>query len=216
LSKPSYVRLAPDWAGQDCFILAGGTSLREDLVQKLRGRANSKTLAVNSSYLVAPWADVLFFADERWWTRESRERPKAIQGFAGEIFTIAKHSQGERLLRLKRSMPPPGLATDRGTITMERTSLQGAVNIAVHRHARRIILLGADNRDGDNGRVHHHPEYPWPRKVSTWKSKEKQLKVLAAALAKLDVEVINASLISTLPFWPKVDFGAWLEEEEAK
>lgn len=216
------VRIAPDWRGEDAFIVAGGTSIRPEDLEALRARPRAHVLVINSSYLAAPWAEVLFFADDRWIKRESKERPGKLAAFTGEILTIVETSKLERLRRLKVLSPRRhnGLATDRGSIVMERTSLQGALNICLHKAPRRIVLLGADNRDGapladGSPNIHHHDEYPWPRKHETWNVKAKQMAGTVEPLKRAGIEVINASLISTFPWWPKVDFLEWLKENPA-
>lgn len=216
MAGPRPYRIPPAWAGLDAFVICGGTSVVPDLVQRLRERPGARVMVINSSYLIAPWADVLFYADERWIRREMKERPQELAAFGGDIMTIDSHCRIERAKLLRRTMPKlSGINKDRGTVAMERTSLCGALNICYHKHARRIILVGADNRDGDNGRIHHHDEYPWPRKRTTWVVKEKELEKTVAPLEAARIEVINASPTSTLEMWPRVDFATWLEENPA-
>lgn len=159
--------IAPGWQGEDCFIVAGGTSVKPELVARLKGRPNSKVIVINSSYAVAPWADILFFGDDRWWRHEMIERPAALLAFAGQMVTVGRYVRHDRLWHMHKVVPSKrnanGLTRDPTGLAMERSSLQGALNIAFHKQAKRIILIGADNRDGDNGRIHHHPEHPWPR-----------------------------------------------------
>lgn len=219
-TRPS-TALGPDWTGQTCYIVLGGTSVDPHEVQRLHERPSAKTLVVNSSYIVAPWADALFFADDRWYKRELQERPALLKSFRGEVWTIAEHSAArEPGLYLLRQVVPGengvgGLAREPDTVAMQRTSTSGALNFAVHRGAARIVLIGADNRDGDNGRIHHHAEYPWPRRRTTWRVKEKQLALAAHALAALGIPVINASPISTLTWWPKTSLKDFLDKEDA-
>lgn len=53
------------WEGQAAFILGGGPSLKGFDVEKLRGKG--KVIAVNNAGLdLCPWADVLFWVDQRW------------------------------------------------------------------------------------------------------------------------------------------------------
>lgn len=191
--------ITPDWKGEDAFIVAGGTSVTQEMVDSIKGR---HTIVVNSSYVRALWADILFFGDERWWTREVALSESKIGAFKGIIATTSKAAKGARLHRLKRIKPPPGISNQPGAVVMERTSLQAAMNIAYHRQASRIILLGADNRDGDNGRIHHHAEYPWARHHKTWDVKAEQLQLAADPLERAGITVINCSKDSALDWWP--------------
>lgn len=53
------------WAGQTAFILGGGPSLKGFDVERLRGRG--KVIGVNNAGIdLAPWCNVLFWADKRW------------------------------------------------------------------------------------------------------------------------------------------------------
>lgn len=199
----NYWSIPPLWKGEDAFVIGGGPSVTAEDIESLRGR---RTIVVNQSYLKADFCDYLFFADLRWWDREFKERNDKLLGFKGEIITTCTQAEHERLKYLKRIVPVSartGMSKQRDTVCMERTSLQGAMNVCYHLGARRIILLGADNRDAPNGRIHHHDEYPWVRHHDSWDIKGEQFGYGAAALENLGVPVINVSMVSTLTFWPK-------------
>lgn len=208
--------IAPGWQGEDCFIVAGGTSVQPELVASLRGRPNSRVIVINSSYLIAPWADVLFFGDDRWWTNETAVRNEALKYFEGQIVTVGRYVRDARLWHMHKVVPTRrggnGLTRDPTGLAMEMTSLQGALNIAFHKQAKRVILIGADNRAGDNGRRHYHEEHPWVPTKETWKERAEQLGLAVPFLRDAGIEVINASLISTFTWWPKVDLAQWLGE----
>ncbi len=212
--------LTTEWAGFDVFIIGGGTSVDYEAVNSLRGRPASAVMVINSSYLAFPWADSVLFADERWLNREMAERPAHLAEFgkAHEALAIFHRPEFPWIRPLARKTDR-GLSKDPHTVHLQTTSTTGAINVAFHRGARRIILVGIDNRDGevnDYGkfRVHHHEEYPWRRKPETWTVKHAELKSTVPDLAARGIEVINASLISTLDFWRRVDLAAWLKEQD--
>jgi hypothetical protein len=62
-----------------------------------------------------------------------------------------------------------------------------------------------DNCFGKDGRAHCHDEYPWRHSERVWSSKTGCLSAIVEPLQKANVPVINCSLISELPWWPKVD-----------
>jgi hypothetical protein len=204
------------WQGQDAFIIAGGTSVNASAVERLRTRPASRIIAVNSSYLMTPWADVLFFGDDRWGRNEIAKNLPALEAFEGQIVTVGEGVRHPLIWHMKKIVPTRalGLTHSPDSLAMERTSLQGALNICLHKKVRRIVLVGADNRDGPDGRIHHHPEHPWPHKPNTWNGKSQQVGYSVKPLADAGIEVINASLISTFPWWPKVDLATWLDEED--
>jgi hypothetical protein len=202
-------RVAPEWAGETAFIVAGGTSVLEQDLSHLRGR---RVIVVNSSYEAVPFADFLFFGDASWWeTHCSRE---TLTAFAGRIVTVSVRAVGERLLRLRRRVPPPGLSLDPSSIVSERTSLQGAINLAVHLGAKRIVLLGADMCRANDGRSHHHSPHPRPNKPGnrTWDIQMVQLRLIAEPLRALGIEVINTSPVSRIDWWPRAELSACLTQ----
>jgi hypothetical protein len=182
------------------YIIGGGPSLTPEAIQSVKGR---RAIAINMSYLSAPWADLLFFADQRWWDREFKERKDKLLGFPGRIVTTCTSVAHPKLSYVKRSLPAnAGISRSPDTVSFERTSVHGAMNLCYHLGAKRIVLLGVDNRDAPNGRIHHHDEYPWVRRQESWGIKGEQFGLAARDLAKLGVEVINCSPVSTLTYWP--------------
>lgn len=210
--------VGPTWPGEDVFVVCGGPSVKPELVERLRGRPNSKVVVINSSYLIAPWADMLFFADDRWWQREIGLNLKGLEAFEGQIVTIAHHTRHALLWHLKRIVPSGAVpvSKDRAAVALEKTSLTGVLNLCIHKGCKRVILIGADNRAAPDGRIHHHAEYPWPRKLETWNNKTQEVEFTVQPLKKAGIEVINASLVSTFPWWSKVDFAKWLDREDAR
>lgn len=203
-------KITPEWEGSTVFVACGGTSVTPTHIEMLRGQ---KIIVVNSMYTLIPWADMLFFADIRWWRRECTERPAALSAFRGRIVTTSRAAVGDRLLRVKHIKPPPGIAPSTDCVAMARTSLCGACNVAVHLGAARLVLVGADNRDGKDGRAHCHPEYPWNRPPHTWKVKEKELYQLYLSLDARKIPVYNCSPISTLPWWPFADLAEMVKSD---
>lgn len=212
-----YEVIARDWPGVTVYIVGGGTSVTQADVDRLKGR---KVIVVNTSYRIALWADILYFADQRWWEREKTLPENRLNDFAGDIYTVSRlaknRAKGTQLKRLRRVLPEKqGIAYSPDTVTMQYTSALAAMNIAVHKGAKRIVLLGVDNRpsEDDPKRLHHHEEYPWPVIRTTWEIKNRNFAYAVPELEKLGVEVINCSPISTLEFWPLRPLDEVLAEE---
>lgn len=215
-----YEVIVRDWPGATVYIVGGGTSVTQADVDRLKGR---KVIVVNTSYRIALWADILYFADQRWWEREKTLPENRLADFKGVIYTVSRlakdRQHAPKLKRLKRVLPEKqGLAYAPDTVTMQYTSAQAAMNIAVHKGARRIVLLGIDNRpsEEDPKRLHHHDEYPWPVVSTTWEIKNQNFAYAVPELEKLGVEVINCSPISTLEFWPLRSLDDVLAEEDSQ
>lgn len=199
MEPTKYWKVARKWVGQPAFIVAGGTSVTREMLDMIKGR---NVVVINQSYQSAPWAPILFFADQRWWVRESRERPNSLSAFRGLIATTSRQAKGKRLLRLRRIAPEEKVPSRPDTVRLRRTGLLSAMDICYHRGASEIVLLGADNRDGDNGRAHHHEEYPWPRPKNTWDVKVEDLRKGAKSFHDVGLPITNCSPITTLKFWP--------------
>ena len=72
------------WGSDETAVcLGGGPSLAPQQVDTVRGKA--RVVAVNDAYRLAPWADVLYVCDHKWWGWH----PAALD-FAGEKVTYSK------------------------------------------------------------------------------------------------------------------------------
>jgi hypothetical protein len=82
------------------------------------------------------------------------------------------------------------------------------LNLAIQFGSRRIVLVGYDCRIDIGINWHDGHRHGLPNKgivdVIRWR---KVLDAQAALLKKMGVEVLNASPVSTLTAYPKVEFG---------
>jgi hypothetical protein len=197
----SFHKIEPTWTGQTAFIVGGGTSVATQNLDVLRGR---RVIVVNSSYERVPFADYLFFGDIKWFHHHWR-KPEFL-AFAGNIVTVHATLTGDsRVLHMKRVQPREcGLSDARDSLASQRTSLQGAINLAVHEGAARLVLLGADMQRAPDGTSHHHTPHPWRNQPGnvTWDQQMRELESAVPLLKARGVEVINASPYSRLPWWP--------------
>lgn len=201
--KPLWM-VPEEWKGETCFIIAGGPSVAKQNLAALAGR---RVIAVNSSYECAPFADILFFADNRWW--EEHYQREGIKNFAGRLVTCsnaATEYEPFKLLRLRRDAPPPGFAVAKNAVASQWTSTQGAMNLAAHLGVSRIVLLGLDLTRDPRGASHHHTPHIWPNKPgnTTWDHQMKYLAMIVEPLRERGIEVLNTSPVSRAPWWPKV------------
>lgn len=206
----SYFVPTREWEGQTCFILCGGPSASLHDLQKLRGH---KLIVINSSFYAAPWADFLVFSDTRWWDANV----KKIAKFQGRIICASSLARHPRLLRMKRKLPP-GLSRDPSYLTIKYTTLVTAQNFAVHIGVKKIVLIGADGKNGgaDGKQTHHHTDHPhlWKQMPGSFEKQRRDLGPAAKDLIKLGVECVNASPGSALSdLWPIVNFEDMINED---
>ena len=86
------------WEGETVAILAGGPSLTQAQVDYVKGKC--KVIAINSSYLLAPWADILYFCDNRWYTECGHKNRKEFKEFKGIKVTLRNLNMPEDIMKL--------------------------------------------------------------------------------------------------------------------
>lgn len=169
-----------------------------------------RSIAVNTAYQLAPWADLLYAADGVWWRHHA-----GAAGFAGQRVTVDKGAAAEFGLSLASiGRPPPKDGSARsGQMLFDRFGVLGdggnsgfqAVNLAAQAGARRIILLGFDMTLAAG--VHWHGRHPaglnnpTAQNLARWR---RHMDEAAPTLAALGIEVINASMSSALTAYPKM------------
>jgi hypothetical protein len=140
------------------FLLASGPSLTQADVDAVRGHGT--VVAINCTIANAPWADILYACDAKWWRHYSRseEYGPVLRMFKGERCCLKTPGidtpEGVNALPYEDA---PGLG--RSLIRAGGNSGYQAINFAYLRGARTIVLLGYDMQ-ATGGRNHHHPDHP--------------------------------------------------------
>lgn len=211
------------WEGETVVLIGGGPSLTFEQLGRVRG---FRCIAVNSAYLLAPWAAVLYAADSHWFRWHTNGIPvgmwtadyvrHAFASFAGQKCSI-ENSGGnitDDAVHMLRNKHHPslgyGLSTDpRYLVTGANSGVQ-ALNLAILAGAKKIILLGYDGKpDGDRTHMlgphpRPTPEAAYPLYVSAMDAARKQVE-------ELGVTVINASPGSAINAWQKMRLEDALE-----
>lgn len=196
----------PDWSGQTCVIVASGPSAKDADLAQAMGRA--KVIVINSSWQLAPWADVLYGCDFAWW-RVNEGVPKFAGLKISQDPKAVRFFPGVHLVKTTRpgyDSPSILLTQDAGTIGHGGHGGFQAVNLAAQfGPPSKIILVGFDMRT-DLG-VHWHGKHtgglnnPNARQVGRWRE---AFDSIAPSLAGLGILVINASPISALTAYQKM------------
>lgn len=140
------------WDGYATFILGGGPSIKDFDFSRLRGRG--KVIAVNNAGLDrASWADVLFWADRRWyeWNRHN------LHKFRG-TYKITRRPVSDPDIYV--------LEFNAHSFSHDPYSLGGfcggssAINLAYLFGSRVIYLLGFDMTGGNWHNDHRLPPRP--------------------------------------------------------
>jgi hypothetical protein len=180
----------PLWEGETAFVLAGGASLRDFDASVLRSR---KVMAIKESCLLAPWAPLLFFADNCWFERER----DLVDAFAGDVISVAAKSHGSRCKVMRRGRQL-GISDDPAVLNGSWTSVHYALGLLKHFKVARIALLGMDLTGG-----RWHDRNPFPPSPVNVIHMHAALASTAAPLAAARVEVFNCTPGGKLTVWPR-------------
>jgi hypothetical protein len=197
-----FVTVARECAGETVVCVGTGPSLTAADVDACLGRA--RVIAINDAYRLAPWADVLYAADAKWW-RWHRGAPT----FQGRKLTIAPQPEAWPGLGVLRNTGAEGLECDPTGLRTGFHSGYQAINLAVHLGAARIVLLGYDLRG-----THFfgaHPDGTVPPFVAA----QRALATLAAPLTAAGIAIVNATRDTALTCFPRAPIEAVLREVAA-
>lgn len=195
--EPGSGQMAGRWNGSVVVCIASGPSVTKedcDLVRRWRDESHGRrVIVVNTTFRAAPWADLLYAMDAKWWTVNAAEVANAFEG---------ERSSTTNVSALPVTVIGKTLAATFGN------SGAAAVSIARHAGARRVLLLGYDcQRTG--GKVHWHGDHPkgmgnagglprWPAQFAQ------------AARDLTNVEIVNCSRETALTCWPRGNLEDWL------
>lgn len=204
------------WEGRTCAIFGGGPSLTQEQVDLCRGLP---CIAVNDTYLLAPWATALYAADNRWfdWHAKGIARigltaeqvMERFESFAGERITIYPSCDkiaDERVHWLKSSTASGHdsiLSEDPGVLVTGANSGYQAMGVAYLAGAKRILLLGFDAKERGKD-THWFGDHPVPTSKSWLSGLPYQIQRIGDALKAKGVEVINCSPDSAISCFEKM------------
>ena len=185
------------WKGSTVVVMASGPSLTEADVETVRqwreDGENRYVIVTNTTYKLAPWADVLFFHDMKWW-KVYKDDVRAK--FAGLKVTVA-------------SVNAPDVDWLHGWDSYGNSGAAG-IALATLAGAKRVITLGLDCKY-TAGKRHWHGDHPQglgnARSLKKWPNAFARLANHAKAQG---VEVINASRETALTCFDRRDMESVL------
>lgn len=182
------------WPGSTVVCIATGPSLTAEDVDFVRGKA--RAIAVNNAITLAPFADVLWASDAKWYRWH-----QGVPSFAGLKYCLegTKYRDVKTLAFTGKN----GLELDPHAVRHGRNSGYAAINCAVHLGASRIVLLGYDMSVAPNGRTHFFGEHP-ERSAAKPESFVATYLTLVEPLKLLGIDVVNATRRTALRCFPRV------------
>lgn len=199
------------WPGRTFVILASGPSLTDHDIETVRqshAKGGVIAIAVNSTFRKAPWSDLIYGCDAKWW----KHNPDAVAFPGLKVSIEADVPSGVRHLRY-REPRITGLDLDPGYLATGNNSGYQAINLACHLGAARILLLGFDCGADPTGKLHWHGDHPAPLRNpdDTLFAKWRQaFDTLPPALAGIGVEIVNCSRRTTIAAFARADLETTL------
>lgn len=197
------------WTGHTVVILGGGPSLTlGDGLRRIKSPVDRDgrplaIIAVNNAYQVAPHADVLYYADGRWWTW-NKDNPlyRDFKGLRCTIDGSDGEGAGDADVHILRRADIAVFSDDPARLALGGNGGYQAINLAALAGAARIVLLGFDMQYR-NGRQNWHSGHKVKtpeRWLKNWRS---NFRPLATELEKRHIEIINASEETALDAFPR-------------
>lgn len=138
------------WEGQTVAVLASGPSMSQAVADQVHGYG-LPAIAVNNTWQLAPWAQVLYAADAQWW----QHNPKALD-FAGLKVSVKTGEPLPKAVHALRQTGYEGFDPDPGCVRVGGNSGYQAVHVAANAGAKTILLLGFDMH-GTHWHGEHRP-----------------------------------------------------------
>ncbi len=204
------------WAGQRCWIIGGGESLKGFDFSVLRGE---NVIAINRAVEVAPFAEVMFSMDSRlygWYKRRHPEMPtESHDAFAAcrglRVWVAGDGDTFENDVLLVKRLGNRGFSMSlRDGIYTGGNSGYAALQLAACLGATTIYLLGYDMTQGN-----FHSGYPTSGSDPKTRGWIEGFNKLAPKLAAAGIQVVNMNPASRLRCFPfgeikqKRRVGSW-------
>lgn len=213
------------WKDETCWIVGGGYSITSQfhipkkLVQQVREGSshisefspymsslhNQHVIGVNGAFLLGDWIDFCFFGDKMWYF----DNAAALENYKGILvgcpeFLEVQGWQKLGIKYIKKSVKEYGISEVPTEVCWNRNSGAAAISMAYNLGCTRIILLGFDMTLTPEGVGHWHNMYngktnmPFAKHLVGFDQISEDAK-------RLGIEIINASTISTITQFPKVN-----------
>jgi hypothetical protein len=191
-----------------CIVAATGPSLTQDIADQCQGQW---VIAVNDAYRLIPFARTLYAADTEWWLAHD-----GCPDFAGEKLTCSLEGRidhrGRRRICKRYGLSTvlgkrgSGYSTNPKYIHFGSNSTFQAVNIALHRGADLVIMVGLDMH-GDHFFGKHPKQL---RNIPRYEVFVRRF--TEASRVNKDLRIINATPGSHLSCYPIMTLAEALSE----
>ncbi len=195
------------WPGSTIVCIGTGPSLTQADVDFCREKA--RVIVVNDAYKLAPWADVLYACDVKWWTWH-----KGVPDFQGIKYRLGGHPNLFPNVAVLKNLGRIGLSLDPHGVMAGYNSGYQAIGVAAHLGAAKIVLLGYDMGQQPKGPSHFFGEHrdktrpPYAACIQAFRT-------LPAPLLAAGIDIVNCSRQTALGWFRKEPLEAVLVEQAA-
>jgi hypothetical protein len=203
-----------DWEGEECFVIGGGSSLRDFDFERLRGKG--RVIVCNKGFLYMPFADMMIGMDNDFYNHlnegkitgekrlglkpsEIRKRFRSFEGWKVWIDSGNYYYDGIHFV-FKRTDPRVGKMIQ-GIYTGNNVGV-GALMMACTLGCNPIYLLGFDMYHTKN--THFHNGYYRRQVQSHLNSFRKHFQRIREDIVKKEIKVYNLNPKSKLSGYEKI------------
>jgi hypothetical protein len=136
-------------------ILASGPSLTFEDVEYVKN-SDAAVITVNTTFKIAPWADVHYSNDNDWY---ETYLPEMLRDCEGRLICGYPKPFSSMVETIPYDTSLSDLSFDGRRLCWGGNSGFAAINLAIMLGAKKIVLLGYDH-DWTDGNSHHHGDHP--------------------------------------------------------
>lgn len=229
-----FARIEPVWNGKTVVCIGGGPSLTLEqlqVVERARAANRCRVVVVNDGYLIAPYADILYAADHRWWEWQVQGQIKewpwakftpdqvrdAFDAFKGQRVTIYGTGQMVKDPNIFMLQNESDAGQKRGLSELPnalRTGANGgyqAINLAFLAGGNPIYLLGYDMRFHGK-RSHSHNGHRHQVAEQAYLGWARNFQTMLPQLQRRGVTVVNCSPGTAIDAFPRGDIARLLAD----
>lgn len=222
------------WDGGECWIIGGGTSVprqfgvpEEVILKVMTGAPASEyspylspihkkhVIGINNAYKIGDWLDVIFFGDCAWYVMHKENLAKINRLKVTCCDRFAKPDalcEGIKYLA-KDKTKNLGISNNPSLVCWNNNSGAAAISLAAHFGVKRIVLLGFDMNLDEKRVSHWHGSHNTSPsrvlgknvKIPPFARHLKGFPQIAADAKARGIEILNASPISAIQDFPKVN-----------
>jgi hypothetical protein len=149
-------------AEKTVFIIGGGPSVGELILDNPKKLSGRNIIVTNNAYKIYPDAQLCHFADNVWWKWHQKPEHNIKTTFHGVITTCTNqrhlYANDNRVKIYKPAGDKDGLSLDPGMLCGTNSGHQ-AINLAYHLGYNEVVLIGFDcNERAAKTHFHHEHE----------------------------------------------------------